>query len=83
MNFSSSGTISKIYLQEIPNKAKGGKSRFEARIEIQVDDGSGEPHFEEFAGESSLAKEYAVGQKVEIEATTSSGRHIKSIKVLE
>ena len=81
-NFVLTGTISKIYLQEIPSKAKGGRSRQESRIEIQASAQDGTSIVDEFAGSIDLIQQYSLGQKVRIEATTSTGRHIKSMQLL-
>lgn len=83
MNFSAQGTITKVYLQEIQNKAKGGESRYESHIEVKVERVDDILQFEKFAGKPELVDKYQVGQKVKIVATTSSGRHIDSIEVLE
>lgn len=84
MNFHASGTITSIKLQEIPSKARGGNSRFETWIEIQVAEGGDGSPLEEFAGNPELVDQFKVGEKVAIEATTSTGRHIGSIRpVLE
>ncbi len=80
MNFHASGTITGIKLQEIPSKAKGGASRFETWIEIRVDEGGDGSPLEEFAGDRDLIDQFMVGEKVAIEATSSSGRHIASIR---
>lgn len=82
MNFHAQGTITQVRLQEIPSKARGGKSRFETWIEIQVSQGGDGSPSEKFAGGPELVNQFEVGQKVDIQATTSSGRHIGSITLL-
>ena len=84
MNYTAQGTITKIYLQEIQSKVKGGKSRFETKIELAIMDVSSDANTQEiFAGPPELIDKYKVGQTIFVTATTSSGRHIESIKVIK
>ena len=84
------GTIEKVYLHEIPNKALGKKPKIVVRIELQVTEvyfknrkiNTSDFSYPTFRGNTDLIDLYKEGDKVKITCTTTSGRHIKTIEKL-
>ncbi len=86
------GSIKKIELVDVPNKAKDFPSKKETRIDINIDSAYNEYgklisketfDYPNFAGDSTLINQYKVGDKVKIVCSSNTGRHIKSIERLK
>ncbi|HEV7978913.1 hypothetical protein [Amycolatopsis sp.] len=86
------GTIRTLEVHEIPNKAKGKPARREARLRIDVsavfDERGGTmnlvsfPH-DNFHGDSDIAQQFDIGDRVRVTFAPSTGRRIKTIDLLK
>lgn len=79
--FEATGRVEKIYQHEIPNKARGGKPKYEARLILLVTD-TGEERLETFGGGLEWIDKVKTGDYVKVIATTSTGRKIQTVEVL-